>query len=108
MTIRQNYMPAVPSYVCRVENNAELNKRQIVPPASAILKDGSIVEMMSQPQKRRTFLAVQDSGTLQGSDGVDAPSDGIDVPRWRSLATEEEAPLSKVSAMLDLAKSDAL
>jgi hypothetical protein len=41
-----------------------------------------------------------------GSDGVDAPSDGIDVPRWRGLATEEEAPMSKVSTIgLDLAKN---
>jgi hypothetical protein len=30
-----------------------------------------------------------------GVDGVvDAPSDGIDVSRWRGLATEEEAPAS--------------
>jgi hypothetical protein len=37
---------------------------------------------------------------------VDAPSDGIDVPRWRGLATQEEAPMSKVSMIgLDLAKN---
>ena len=46
------------------------------------------------------------SGKAEGSDGLDAPSDGIDVPRWRGLATEEEAPMSKVSTIgLDLAKN---
>jgi hypothetical protein len=44
--------------------------------------------------------------SAEDSDGVDAPSDGIDVPRWRGLATEEEAPMSKVSTIgLDLAKN---
>jgi hypothetical protein len=39
-----------------------------------------------------------------GVDGVvDAPSDGIDVPRWRGLATEEEAPATKGTTIgLDL------
>jgi transposase len=47
-----------------------------------------------------------DRGVTVGIDGVDAPSDGIDVPRWRGLATEEEAPVSKVSTIgLDLAKN---
>ena len=42
-------------------------RRQIVPTASAILDDGTIVEMVFQPKQRRTFFAIYNAGrwTLQ-------------------------------------------
>jgi hypothetical protein len=39
-----------------VENNPEQKKKQIVPTASAVLEDGALVEMVFQPDRRRTFF----------------------------------------------------
>jgi len=40
-----------------VENNSEKKEKQIVPTASAILEDGTIVEMAFQPNAPNTFRA---------------------------------------------------
>jgi hypothetical protein len=45
-----------------VENNPEQEKKQIVPTASAILDDGTLVEMVFQPERRRTFFAIYNAG----------------------------------------------
>jgi hypothetical protein len=60
MPDRQEYLSIASlksSYAGQVENNSEQLKKQIVPTASAILEDGTIVEMAFQPEQRRTFFA---------------------------------------------------
>jgi hypothetical protein len=62
-----------------MENNSE-QKKQIVPTASAILDDGTIVEMAFQPEQRRTFLATYNAGRWTLQDRVDLGADAQLVP----------------------------
>ena len=55
-------------------------KKQIVPTASAILEDGTIVEMAFQPEQRRTFFAIYNAGRWTLQDGIDLGSDARLVP----------------------------
>ena len=50
-----------------MESSDQLNKKRIVPTASAILDDGTIVEMVFRPDLRRTLFAIFSAGrwTLQ-------------------------------------------
>lgn len=50
-----------------MENNAEEKKKQTIPTTSAVLDDGIVIELVYNPGRRRTFLAVFDAGrwTLQ-------------------------------------------
>jgi hypothetical protein len=63
-----------------VENNSEQQKKQIVPAASAILEDGTIVEMVFQPQHRRTLFAIYNAGRWTLQDGIDLGDDARLVP----------------------------
>jgi hypothetical protein len=63
-----------------VENSAEQNKKQTIPTASAVLEDGTIVEMMFQPTQRRTFFAIYNAGRWTLQDGIDLGSDARLVP----------------------------
>jgi len=45
-----------------MENNNTESKKQIVPSASAILDDGSIVEMVSRSDQHRTCFAIYNAG----------------------------------------------
>ena len=51
-----------------------------MPTASAILDDGTIVEMVFQPEQRRTFFAIYNAGRWTLQDGVDLGSDARLVP----------------------------
>jgi hypothetical protein len=62
-----------------VENNADLNKRQLIPTASAI-QDGTIVEMTFQPGQRRTLFAMYNVGRWTLLDGMNLDSSARLVP----------------------------
>ncbi len=64
-------------YTGRVENNPEQKKKQIVPTASAILDDGTLVEMVFQPKQRRTLFAIYSAGRWTLQDAIDIGSDAI-------------------------------
>src|SRR5258708_37212635 len=68
------------SYAAQVENNPEQQKKQIVPTASAILDDGTIVEMVFQPEGRRTLFAIYSAGRWTLQDGIDLGSDARLAP----------------------------
>jgi hypothetical protein len=63
-----------------VENNPEQKKKQIVPTASAILEDDTIVEMAFEPKQRRTFFAIYSAGRWTLQDGIDLGSDARLAP----------------------------
>jgi hypothetical protein len=63
-----------------VENRTEQNRQQIAPTASAILSDGTIVEMIFQPKERRTFFAIYNAGRWTLQDGIDLGSDARLAP----------------------------
>ena len=67
-------------YTGRVENNPAQKKRQIVPTASAILDDGTLVEMAFHPKQRRTLFAIYSAGRWTLQDGLDLGSDARLVP----------------------------
>ena len=50
-----------------MENDAEEKKKQTVPTTSAVLDDGTMIELVYNPERRKTFLAVWNAGrwTLQ-------------------------------------------
>jgi hypothetical protein len=50
-----------------VENEAEKERKQTVPTTSAVLDDGTMIELVYNPERRKTFLAVWSAGrwTLQ-------------------------------------------
>jgi hypothetical protein len=62
-----------------MENNAE-QKKQIAPTASAILEDGTIVEMAFQAEQRRTLFAIYNGGRWTVQDGIDLGPDRRLVP----------------------------
>lgn len=61
-------------------DNKTDEKKQIVPSASAILEDGTIVEMAFHPKERRTVFAIYNAGRWTLRDGVDLGSDTRLVP----------------------------
>jgi hypothetical protein len=67
-------------YGARVENSNEPKKRQFVPTASAVFEDGTIVELVFQPERRRTFLAVFNAGRWTLQEGIDLGQDARLVP----------------------------
>ena len=54
-----------------MESSDQLNNKRIVPTASAILDDGTIVEMMFRPDLRRTFFAIYSAGRWTLQDAID-------------------------------------
>jgi hypothetical protein len=63
-----------------VEDTAGEKKQQIVPTASAILEDGTIVEMVFRPELRRTVFASYNAGRWTLQDGIDLGSDARLAP----------------------------
>jgi hypothetical protein len=63
-----------------VDKTSEQNKKQMVSTASAILEDGTIVEMAFQPQLRRTVLVIYNAGRWTLQDAIDLGSDARLVP----------------------------
>jgi hypothetical protein len=51
-----------------MDRGAEEKAKQAIPTTSAVLEDGTMIELVYNPERRRTFLAVFDAGrwTLQG------------------------------------------
>jgi hypothetical protein len=83
MPVRQELLPTASldsPYAASVENNPEQKKKQIVPTASAILEDGTLVESMFQPKLRRTFFAIYNAGRWTLQNGIDLGSDARLVP----------------------------
>jgi hypothetical protein len=54
-----------------VDERAEKNQKQNVPTTSAVLDDGSLVELAFQPERRRTFLVIYSAGRWTLQDGID-------------------------------------
>src|ERR1700738_2880687 len=67
-------------YGTRMEDRVEQSKKQIIPTASAVLEDGTIVEMMFRPKERRTFFAIYSAGRWTLQDGIDLGHDARLVP----------------------------
>ena len=63
-----------------METNDGANKKRIVPTASAILDDGTIVEMVFRPDLRRTLFAIFSAGRWTLQDAIDLGSDARLVP----------------------------
>lgn len=63
-----------------MENNDGQNKKQVVPTASVILDDGTIVEMIFRPDLRRTLFAIYSAGRWTLQDAVDLGPDAKLVP----------------------------
>lgn len=63
-----------------MKDNTDDNKKTIIPTASAVLEDGTLVEMAFQPKQRRTFFAIYSAGRWTLQDAVDIGSDARLVP----------------------------
>lgn len=63
-----------------MERDTDQEKKQVVPTASAILEDGTIVELAFHPTLRRTVLAVYSAGRWTLQDGIDVGSDMRLIP----------------------------
>jgi hypothetical protein len=63
-----------------VEDNTDENKKTIIPTASAVLDDGTLVEMAFQPKQRRTLFAIYNAGRWTLQDAIDLGSDARLVP----------------------------
>ena len=63
-----------------METNDGANKKRIVPTASAIFDDGTIVEMVFRPDLRRTLFAIFSAGRWTLQDAIDLGSDARLVP----------------------------
>jgi Raf kinase inhibitor-like YbhB/YbcL family protein len=63
-----------------VETVSEQKEKQIIPTASAVLDDGTIVELVFQPQGRGTFLAIHNAGRWTLLDKFDLGPDARLVP----------------------------
>lgn len=62
-----------------MENNVE-RKREVVPEASAILEDGTMVEMVFQPDQRRTLFAIYSAGRWTLRDQINLEPNSTLVP----------------------------
>lgn len=63
-----------------MERDTDQEKKQVVPTASAILEDGTIVELAFHPSLRRTVLAIYSAGRWTLQDAIDVGSDTRLVP----------------------------
>jgi hypothetical protein len=63
-----------------VESREEPKQKRIVPTASAILDDGTIVELVYRPDLRRTFFALYGAGRWTLQDAIDIGPDFKLVP----------------------------
>ncbi|UGX94268.1 hypothetical protein G6321_00053530 [Bradyrhizobium barranii subsp. barranii] len=63
-----------------MKDNTNDNKKTIIPTASAVLEDGTLVEMAFQPKQRRTLFAIYSAGRWTLQDAVDIGSDARLVP----------------------------
>src|SRR6266516_3589439 len=63
-----------------MENDAEEKKKRIVPTASTILEDGTIIEMVFRPEQRRTLFAIYSAGRWTLQEGIDLGQDARLVP----------------------------
>ncbi|WP_212479509.1 hypothetical protein, partial [Bradyrhizobium liaoningense] len=63
-----------------MKDNTNDNKKTIIPTASAVLEDGTLVEMVFQPKQRRTLFAIYSVGRWTLQDAVDIGSDARLVP----------------------------
>ena len=63
-----------------MENTDQLKNRRIVPTASAILDDATIVEMTFRPDLRRTVFAIYNSGRWTLQDAINIGPDARLVP----------------------------
>jgi hypothetical protein len=63
-----------------VEDNTNENKKTIISTASAVLEDGTIVEMAYQPKLRRTCFVIYSAGRWTLQDQIDLGSDARLVP----------------------------
>lgn len=63
-----------------MEKSTDENKKPIAPTASAVLDDGSLVEMVFQPKLRRTLFAIYSAGRWTLQDQIDLGSDARLVP----------------------------
>lgn len=61
-------------------DNRTDGKKQLLPATSAILQDGTIVEMAFHPTERRTVFAIYNAGRWTLQDGIDLGSDARLVP----------------------------
>jgi len=77
-----------------MDEKTERNQKQNVPSTSAVLDDGSLVELVFQFEQRKTFLAIYDAGRWTLRDGVDV--DG----RTRLVPFSPENNLIKNDAVL--------
>jgi hypothetical protein len=63
-----------------MENSGDLKDKRTVPTASADLEDGTMVELVFQPEERRTFLAIFDAGRWTFLEKFDVGADTRLVP----------------------------
>jgi hypothetical protein len=63
-----------------VEARDHAKQKRIVPTASAVLDDGTIVEMVHRPDQRRTFFAAYSAGRWTLRDAIDLGPDARLVP----------------------------
>jgi hypothetical protein len=63
-----------------VETNGAQDKKRVVPTASAVLDDGTIVEMTFRPESRRTCFVIYSAGRWTLQDAVDVDPDTKIVP----------------------------
>ena len=63
-----------------METNGAQDKKRVVPTASAVLDDGTIVEMTFRPELRRTLFAVYSAGRWTLKDTIDIGPDAKLVP----------------------------
>ena len=63
-----------------MEKVSEQKEKQIVPAASAVLQDGTMVEMIFRPDLRRTLLAIYSAGRWTLQDKVDLAGEERLVP----------------------------
>jgi hypothetical protein len=83
-------------YADVMESNTGDKKTQILPTASAILDDGSLVELLFQPERRKTFLAIYAAGRWTLQERIDLDHDTRLVPfsPWNNLIKNEVVLLS--------------
>jgi len=63
-----------------VDENTDEKKKTIIPTASAILEDGTLVEMAFLPKQRRTVFAIYSAGRWTLQDAIDLGPDARLVP----------------------------
>ena len=63
-----------------METRDQQKEKRIVPTASAVLDDGTIVEMVFRPDLRRTLFAIYSAGRWTLQDAIDIGPDAKLVP----------------------------